>query len=33
MLHNHVHPNYVNLYELFTKLSLAILVFSNLTMI
>jgi hypothetical protein len=31
MLHDHEQPNYLNLYELFTKLPVALLVFSNLT--
>jgi hypothetical protein len=31
MLHDHEQPNYRNLYELFTKLLLALLVFSSLT--
>jgi hypothetical protein len=31
MLHDHEQPNYLNLYELFTKLPLGVLVFSKLT--
>jgi hypothetical protein len=33
MLHDHEQPNYLNLYELFTKLPLILLVFSNLTIV
>jgi hypothetical protein len=32
MLHDHEQLNYLNLYELFTNLPLALLYFSNLTM-